>query len=83
MKYLIFWAAIILAIYYFSKKKKINHSANSQAQDAASRNQAAQSDTAIVMVECAHCKTHFPNNESIDYLGETFCSIEHKNLGRR
>lgn len=82
MKFLAFWAVIIFAIYYFSKKKKnkLNSTQNSQSASKASH---FQQDSAIIMVECAHCKTHFPNNESIDYLGETFCSVEHKNLGRK
>ena len=94
MKFLVFWAAVIAAIYYFSKKKKNTlHSSQSQRHDPNSSShysgRADQAQTpdhnssAIIMVECAHCKTHFPNTESIDYLGETFCSIEHKNLGRK
>lgn len=85
MKFLAFWAVIIFAIYYFSKKKKNNLNApqNSQNSQSTSRAGEAHPNSAIIMVECAHCKTHFPNTESIDYLGETFCSIEHKNLGRK
>lgn len=85
MKFLAFWAVIIFAIYYFSKKKKSNLNApqNSQSTKNTSRAGEPHSNSAIIMVECAHCKTHFPNTESIDYLGETFCSIEHKNLGRK
>jgi hypothetical protein len=82
MKFIAFWAVIIFAIYYFSKKKKskLNATPHSQTTSKAGH---TQQDSAIIMVECAHCKTHFPNNESIDYLGETFCSVEHKNLGRK
>ena len=58
-------------------------SQNSQNSQSTSRAGEAHPNSAIIMVECAHCKTHFPNTESIDYLGETFCSIEHKNLGRK
>lgn len=82
MKFLAFWAAIIFAIYYFSNKKK-NKLNSTQNSHSASRATHSQQDSTIIMVECAHCKTHFPNNESIDYLGETFCSVEHKNLGRK
>ena len=85
MKFLAFWAVIIFAIYYFSKKKKNNLYApqNSQNSQSTSRAGEAHPNSAIIMVECAHCKTHFPNHESIDFMGETFCSVEHKNLGRR
>ena len=94
MKFLVFWAAVIAAIYYFSKKKK-NTLQSSQSQRQAPNSSAHYSgradqaqtpdhhSSAIIMVECAHCKTHFPNYESIDFMGETFCSVEHKNLGRR
>jgi uncharacterized protein len=32
------------------------------------------------MVRCTHCGLHLPESEAINYQGQYFCCLEHRNL---